>query len=199
MMALVPDAPPQPESHMNIAPAPVSPSPGQRVLGWVKEALIMAAIAGAVLAVIAIFKSPGGGKNVAVAEVAPDFDLARSDGRGRVTSTDLRGKPVVLTFWATWCPTCRDEMPELDLLHRRAGDEITIVTVSREAPRTVLGYAHKKGLSLPLYTDDAVFAAYGIESIPTTIVIAADGTILAELSGTEDADTLEGLARGSPR
>lgn len=155
----------------------------------------MAAIAGATLLLVNALRGPGGGRNVAVAELAPPFDLGRSDGGGRVTSDELRGKPVVLTFWATWCPACRDELPELEALHRRAGQDIHVIAVSQEAPRTVLAYAHKTGLTLPLYSGASIFAAYGVDTLPTTIVIDENGFVRAELSGSEDADHLEELAR----
>jgi len=162
---------------------------------WLREAAIMAAIAGAVLAVMGATRG-GGARAIAVADEAPPFDLARADGGERLRSSALAGRPIVLTFWATWCPGCRDELPELEALHRRASDDITIIAVSREPARTVLGYAEKRGMTLPLYIDDAVFARYGIESIPTTIVIGPDGRIRGELTGYEDADALEALARG---
>lgn len=155
----------------------------------------MAAIAGAVLLVIGATRG-GGARSIEVADAAPAFDLGRTDGTGRLRSQDLAGRPIVLTFWATWCPACRDEMPELEALHRRVGDDIAVVAVSREAPRAVMTYARKSGLTLPLYSDDAIFERYGVESIPTTIVIDRDGRIVDELTGFEDADDLEALARG---
>lgn len=190
-------------------PSPSAPSAARsserkaKAIAWLKEAALMVGVAGAVLLGVAALKGRGGSPVVDVDGEAPAFRVARADGSGEVSSDDLRGKPVVLTFWATWCPACRDELPELEALSKRVGADIAIVPVSRENAATVQGFAARKGMTMPLYVGGSAFQAYRIESIPTTIVIDARGRVLAEITGGADADKLEEIARrggggGSP-
>ncbi|MFO0748072.1 MAG: hypothetical protein U1F43_20795 [Myxococcota bacterium] len=67
--------------------------------------------------------------------------------------------------------------------------------MSRENAATVMAYAERKGIVMPLYVGGSAFQAYGIESIPTTMVIDRKGKIIAELTGGVDADKLEELVR----
>jgi cytochrome c biogenesis protein CcmG, thiol:disulfide interchange protein DsbE len=103
---------------------------------------------------------------------------------------DLRGKAVVMNFWATWCLECRPEMPALERLHRRFGARgLTVVGVNaREAPDVVRRYEAELGLSFPLVLDQpgTINAMYGIMGLPTTFVIGRDGRAVALAVGPRD-------------
>lgn len=177
-------------------PTPTRPAARRaKALAWAKEAAIMVGVSGAVLLGVSALKGKGGSGAAAVAERAPAFRVARADGSGSVSSDELRGKPVVLTFWATWCPACRDELPELEKLARTMGADAAIVPVSRESAATVMTFAERRGIAMPLYVGQGAFDTYRVESIPTTLVIDAHGEILAEKIGGVDADELEELVR----
>jgi len=66
-----------------------------------------------------------------IGNAAPDFTI--TDSQRTVTLSQLRGKPVLLNFWATWCPPCIDEMPSLVQLQKQMGDKVTILAVSEDA------------------------------------------------------------------
>ena len=66
-----------------------------------------------------------------IGNAAPDFTL--TDSQHTIVLSRLRGKPVVLNFWATWCPPCVEEMPSLVELQKRLGDKVTVLAVSEDA------------------------------------------------------------------
>ncbi len=115
----------------------------------------------------------------AVGHPAPDFTLTTVAGES-LTLAAWRGKPVVLNFWATWCPPCRAELPELQAAHERYAGEVIIVGVNQEEPPTaVAAFAGQVGLSFPLPLDvrGDVSRKYAVRSLPTTFFIDRDGII----------------------
>ncbi len=115
----------------------------------------------------------------AVGHPAPDFTLTTVTGE-TFTLAALREKPVVLNFWATWCPPCRAELPELQAAHERYAGEVIIVGVNQaEAAAAVATFARQVGLSflLPLDAQHHVSQKYAVRSLPTTFFIDRDGII----------------------
>ena len=113
--------------------------------------------------------------------LAPDFTLTALEG-GDVQLSTLRGKPVILNFWATWCPPCRAEMPELEALWQRYQDDgLLLIGVDQgEDAATVERFARGLvGTTFPLLldTNQAVGRAYGVRALPTTVFIDAEGRI----------------------
>lgn len=95
-------------------------------------------------------------------EVAPDFALVTLDG-ATVRLSELRGRWVLINFWATWCAPCRDEMPYLDRLAATHPDRLTVLGVNMREPATEVAiFADKLNLRLPilLAPDDATLLAY---------------------------------------
>ena len=141
----------------------------------------------------------------ATGEPAPDFDLAGPGGDALMLSS-LRGKVVVLDFWATWCPPCQKEMPVLQKLHEQFGSRgVVIVGVNiGEEPQQVGDFARELGITFPvvLDTDGSVSTEYGIEAIPTVILVDGDGVVRGRHSGyranigEQLAEELEGLLSG---
>ncbi len=115
----------------------------------------------------------------AVGHPAPDFTLTTAGGEP-FNLADLRGIPVVLNFWATWCPPCRAELPELEAASNRFAGQVAIVGVNQaEAPAAVQAFATQLGLTfaIPLDQDAAVSQRYFVRSLPTTFFIDRDGVI----------------------
>ncbi len=113
--------------------------------------------------------------------LAPDFTLTALDG-GHMQLSTLRGKPVILNFWATWCPPCRAEMPELEALWQRYKDDgLLLIGVDQgENAATVERFARgvvATTFPLLLDTNQAVGRAYGVRALPTTVFIDAEGRI----------------------
>lgn len=116
---------------------------------------------------------------------APDFTMAGLDGR-EVTLSGLRGKVVVLSFWATWCAPCLVELPILERVSRRLEDRGVVVLAANlgEDPSDVRAFVEQKDVHLPVLLDDGVVAErYWIDSVPALVVIDGDGIIRARELG----------------
>ena len=100
-----------------------------------------------------------------------------------LSTTGLRGKVVIVNFWASWCHECRPEMPALERLHRDyAARGLAIVGINvRENSDAMRRYAREVGLSFPLVLDPdgKINALYGVIGLPTTFVIGRDGRAVA--------------------
>jgi cytochrome c biogenesis protein CcmG, thiol:disulfide interchange protein DsbE len=117
---------------------------------------------------------------------APDFTLNSIDG-APVTLSDLRGKVVVLNFWATWCPPCRAEIPALEDLSRKYDGKAVVLAVNvQEDPAVVLGFVREYGMTYPVVLDPRaeIARAYQVIAFPTTFFIDARGVIVEVESGS---------------
>jgi len=118
-----------------------------------------------------------------------DFTLESLDGR-KVALSSFKGKLVFLSFWATWCPPCRKEMPELQAAYEKLKTRgFVIVAVDlAEKKSTAADFIKKAGYTFPvlLDTDGRVGSAYGASSIPTNYIIDRGGKILARKVGLLD-------------
>jgi peroxiredoxin len=133
----------------------------------------------------------------AVGHPAPDFALTTVTGETFKLS-DLRGTPVVLNFWATWCPPCRSEMPELQAASQRMAGQVAIVGVDQaETPAQVQAFAQGAGITYPIPLDERADASrlYAVRSLPTTFFIDRTGVIRQVQIGPVTTATLEGLLK----
>ncbi|HIW36762.1 MAG TPA: TlpA family protein disulfide reductase [Candidatus Treponema faecavium] len=127
--------------------------------------------------------------------LAPDFTVKTVDG-GSVTLSELRGKPVMLHFWATWCPPCVEELPHIADVALNRSDEITVLAVSAgENRKMVSDYLAKRGGALAElnsgYDDNgAVSLLYRVAGVPFTLFIDSDGVITDGQIGAYTKDTL---------
>ena len=117
---------------------------------------------------------------------APEFTLEDLTGTSRSLS-EFQGKLVFLNFWATWCPPCRAEIPEMVRFYREHSDaplEIIAVnlTASESAVNGVASFAAEKNIPFPVLLDDKRTAEelYGITAVPTTFVISSEGIIIGK-------------------
>lgn len=114
-------------------------------------------------------------------EMAPDFNLQSPDG-STVRLSDLRGKVVVLNFWATWCPPCRAEMPALQEAEERfAALDVLVLGVNvQEDAETLNAFLERFGLSFAVVQDltgRVTTDAYRVNSLPSTFFIGMDGVV----------------------
>ncbi len=132
---------------------------------------------------------------VKAGDVAPEFTVTMFDG-STVSLKDLRGKVVLLNFWATWCPPCRKELTHVqsDIIDHFAGREFVFLPISRAEKREdVAAFREKMGYTFPmgLDPDRAVYDLYASNYIPRNFLIDADGKVLAATVGFEEAEFAE--------
>ena len=136
---------------------------------------------------------PGGGNTGdTVGRKLPDLELTTLDG-GTVNMTSWEGSPLVVNFWASWCPPCLKEMPEFEQVAQARAGEVTFVGLNvRENAATARQLADQTGVTydLALDTDGAASRAFGVVNMPTTVFVAADGTIVSVHTGALDTASL---------
>ncbi len=139
---------------------------------------------------------------------APDFTLTDQFGQTH-TFSDYKGKTVFLNFWATWCPPCQSEMPDIQALYEKyGGNEGDLIVLGVANPKTeeapynqdkteaeVAQFLEEKGYTFPVVMDTTgeLFAWYGIRSFPTTFMIDKDGNVFGYVSGALSADMMESI------
>ena len=136
------------------------------------------------------------------ANAVPDFTILDMDGN-EVKLSDFFGKPIVLNFWASWCPPCKAELPDFEEACKRYEGKVTFLMVNltdgkRETVEVAKEYVASQGYTFPVYFDTKYEAAYvyGVSSIPTTYFINADGSLEARATGMISAARLEeGISR----
>lgn len=121
-----------------------------------------------------------------------DFQLTDLEGN-EVDFSSFRGKTVFLNFWATWCPPCIAEMPDIQDLHDKTKDDVAFVMISLdEDPEKARKFIKRKEYNFPVYfLNSALPSVYNPRSIPTTYVISPDGKIAVERHGMAKYDTEE--------
>jgi thiol-disulfide isomerase/thioredoxin len=119
-------------------------------------------------------------------EAAPSFTLSDPEGK-EISLSDFKGKPVVLNFWATWCPPCIAEMPALNTISDSYKDSgvIVIGINSGESVETVKSFVGKFGISFPVLLDgdQKINDKYKIFGLPTTFFIDKNGVIVDQIVG----------------
>ncbi len=127
---------------------------------------------------------------------APDFTVYDGEGNA-VKLSDFAGKPVVLNFWASWCPPCQSEMPDFEAMYKQYGDQVEFMMVnctdgSRETVETAKAFIAERYYSFPVYFDSDLDAStkYGAYSIPMTYFINAKGDLVVHAKGAISGDQL---------
>lgn len=137
---------------------------------------------------------------------APDFELVDQYGNTH-TLADYEGKTIFLNFWATWCPPCRAEMPDIQKLYEEyaeAGDDsVAIVGIAapnyagEESAEEIAAFLEENGYTYPVLMDEGgkLFMQYGIYSYPTTFMIDKNGNVLGYASGQLTEDIMRDIIR----
>jgi cytochrome c biogenesis protein CcmG, thiol:disulfide interchange protein DsbE len=131
---------------------------------------------------------------LAIGNAAPDFELKTLDGKS-IRLSELQGKKVILNFWATWCPPCRAEMPEMQNFYENHNKDVEILAVnltSQDSRDKVGPFIKEYGLTFPVVLDDEgeVLSMYEIEPIPTSYIIDSEGIIRQKYVGPMTYDQM---------
>ena len=141
----------------------------------------------------------GEGPRLANGNPAPGFSLQRLAGGSANFPGDYRGQVVAIRFWADWCPFCKDEMTALEPVYRKLqaqGFHILAVNVRQDA-ETAARFVHRLGISYETLLDSSgeVARAYGVQGLPTTFLIDADGTLRGRILGESSPEVTERMVR----
>jgi len=117
-----------------------------------------------------------------VGDKAPDFSTTTLDGKEVDLSNYLGKKPVYLVFWATWCPNCLKEIPEINALHTKFGDRLAVLAINvgiNDSADKAREYQKKHDMKYSVIFDDGstISSAYGIVGTPTQLLVGTDGII----------------------
>ena len=127
---------------------------------------------------------------VVAGNLAPDFQLEDTNG-SQVSLSDLRGKVVLVNFWATWCPPCIEEMPSMETLSKAmAGYDFVMLAINAEenGRSAVAGFLKKTPYTFPILYDDkgVVQKRYGVFKFPESFVVGKDGIVAEKVIGPLD-------------
>jgi len=122
-----------------------------------------------------------------VGSIAPDFSLQDMQGR-QVQLSDLRGKVVIVNFWATWCPPCRAEMPSMEALHLAFKEDdlvLLAINVEEDAHELVENFLKKNPYNFPILLDaeTEVQQGYGVFQFPESFIIDRNGVVVKKIIG----------------
>lgn len=139
------------------------------------------------------------------AVAAPDFTLSDQNGVEH-TLSDYQGKTVFLNFWATWCPPCRSEMPQIQALYEKYGEnegDLIVLGVaspdygSEGSAAEIVAFLSENGYTFPVVMDDLGLysSQYGIRAYPTTFMIDKDGNVYGYVEGALTGEIMESIVQ----
>lgn len=122
--------------------------------------------------------------------MSPDFELSDLNGN-TVSLSSLRGKVVLVNFWATWCPPCREEIPSMELLYQSLhseGVELLAINIEPNGPQAVATFMEHVSFSFPVLfdVDGTVRGKFGVSKYPETFIIDAEGVVREHVIGALD-------------
>jgi len=104
--------------------------------------------------------------------------------------SDMRGQVVFLNFWATWCPPCVAELPEIEKAYQKHKNQVTFLLVTNEKPEVVEAFLEKHGYDLPVfYPGTPAPEVFNVKALPTTFIISREGNIVARKTGASNWDS----------
>jgi peroxiredoxin len=128
---------------------------------------------------------------------AIDFKLDTLSGEP-ITLSELKGKKVIVNFWATWCPPCKEEMPVMQEFHAKYGKDVELLAINIDPQYNVKEYQKSLGLTFPILldTDDKINNAYDILTVPTTFIINEQGIIThKQIGAITNIESLKSLLK----
>lgn len=134
-----------------------------------------------------------GGSSSGDGDRGPTHVAITASNGSTATLADLKGTPIVVNMWATWCSPCKEEMPAFQQVATQLDGSVQIIGVNMgDAAHAAADFAKGLGVSYPQYTDPNgdLSTAFGVTGLPATAFVAADGTVLEVHQGTFTAESL---------
>lgn len=135
------------------------------------------------------------------AHSAPDFTLQKLGG-GTISLAEFKGKkPVVVDFWASWCPNCRRDMPKLNGFYEKYKDKVEVIGVNlQEKESTVQDFISSRGINFPIALDSSGSASrvFGIQYTNTHFLIDINGNLVRTIPGDISESDIESLVNSQP-
>lgn len=131
---------------------------------------------------------------------APELRATALDGKVWALK-DLRGRAVLVNFWASWCEPCKEEMPSLQALADRHPDRLVVLTINlKESPEAIARFVRSSGLRLPVVrdADGSLARAWGVRIYPSTVLVDAQGRVRSVVRGGLDWAGEEGAGLVGP-
>ncbi len=131
---------------------------------------------------------------ITVGKTAPQFSLKDTDGNTVQINAAKTKQVFVINFWATWCPPCREEMPELEKFYKTYGDKVEFFGIDEQEPADKVNtFIHDNAYTYPILLDTSgeIGQLFKVRAIPTTVIIDKNGTIVYRKSGGVTADELK--------
>ncbi len=126
---------------------------------------------------------------------APPIVGVDINGKGAVSLAQMKGKVVLVNFWATWCPPCRAEIPDLIRLQEKYSQDLVIlgISVDKDGAKGVQEYSQEMGMNYPVIMgENQVVMAYGgIRNIPTSFIVDKQGDLVGKIVGSRSFDEFE--------
>lgn len=181
-------------SREDVTVSSTPPPPGRR---WLRLALfLIPALAFVGLVTAAVLNKSEPPKP---GDPAPTFTAPLLDGSGDLSLADLRGKPVLINFWASWCGPCKDEAPMLVKAHEEFGDRVWFLGVDvKDARSDALAFVEEYGIDFPSVRDESgrIYSDFGLTGQPETFFLDAEGTVVEHVAGPLFEDDLFVLLQG---
>ena len=124
------------------------------------------------------------------ANASSRFSFKSTSGEMQDT-TQFIGKPLVVNFWADWCPPCKAELPDLNASYEAHKSDFNMIAVSMESSQDPDGYWQQQGYTIPMYHDVDGASKFAIQYIPTTLFIDAQGNVVDTASGAISKEDFE--------
>lgn len=113
-----------------------------------------------------------------------DYNWQITNGSESINFNEMKGKVVIINFWATWCPPCVAEMPSLQKLYNDYGNKVQFVLIAQDKPKNIEAFLQKNDYSMPIYyAQSATPTPLHSKSIPATFLIDQQGRILIDKKG----------------